>query len=129
MSHKSRLAAFVIDNNVDDIEQANQFWSNALGLPCRRSDQAWADKYSKLATPDGEPDLLIQRVDHESRIHLDIETNDIEAEVERLNTLGATVVKKMERWVVMQAPTGHRFCVVNPQRADFETSPNVNEWS
>jgi hypothetical protein len=63
--------------------------------------------------------VQIQRVDHESRIHLDIETDDIPAEVVRLEKLGAKVHKQMERWVVMQAPSGQRFCVVRVQRDGF----------
>lgn len=72
-----------------------------------------------LETPAGECDVQIQRVDHESRVHLDIETDDIPAEVARLEKLGATVDRRMERWVVMRAPTGHRFCVVRVQREGF----------
>ena len=63
--------------------------------------------------------VQIQRVNHESRIHLDIETDDIPAEVARLEKLGASVHKKLERWVVMQAPSGQRFCVVRVQRDGF----------
>jgi hypothetical protein len=53
-------------------------------------------------------------------MHLDIETDDIPAEVARLEKLGATVDKQMERWVVMRAPSGQRFCVVRVQRDGFE---------
>jgi hypothetical protein len=80
-----------------------------------------------LETPPGEPIVEIQRVDHESRVHRDIETDDIPAEVARLAKLGATVVNQLERWVVMQAPTGQRFCVVRVQRPDFPT--NANYWA
>ena len=37
--HKSRLAALVIDSKVDDIEEANLFWEQALGLECIRSNK------------------------------------------------------------------------------------------
>ncbi len=56
---------------------------------------------------------------HPSRVHLDIETDDIPAEVARLERLGAQRVAAVHDWVVMQAPTGQRFCVVRAQRADF----------
>ena len=69
-----------------------------------------------LETPPGEISVQIQRVDHESRIHLDIETDDVAAEVARLEKLGAMIDKRMERWVVMRAPSGHRFCVARVQR-------------
>lgn len=126
--HKSRLAALVIDSKVDNIEPAQQFWSAALGLPCRHSNEDWADRYAYLETADQQPLILIQKVTHDSRVHLDIETDNIDAEVARLSALGATVFKRFERWVVMQAPTGHRFCVVRPQRADFNDAPDVNVW-
>ena len=64
--------------------------------------------------------------EHESRVHLDIETDNIPAEVVRLEKLGARVVDRLERWVVMQAPTGQRFCVVRVQRSDFPK--NANQW-
>ena len=53
-------------------------------------------------------------------------TDNIPAEVERLEKLGATVVSRLERWVVMQAPTGQRFCVVRVQRPGFPK--NANRW-
>jgi hypothetical protein len=79
-----------------------------------------------LETPPDEPIVQIQRVDHESRVHIDIETDDIPAEVERLEKLGANVVTRLERWVVMQAPTGQRFCVVRVQRPGFPK--NATRW-
>ena len=67
-----------------------------------------------------------QRVDHDSRVHIDIETDDIPAEVARLEKLGAKVVDRLQRWVVMQAPTGQCFCVVRVQRPGFPK--NANRW-
>ena len=78
-----------------------------------------------LETPPGEWSVQIQRVEHESRIHLDIETDDIPAEVARLEKLGATVDTRMERWVVMRAPSGQRFCVVRVQRAGFPDGATI----
>ena len=79
-----------------------------------------------LAAPPDEPIVEIQRVEHESRVHIDIESDDIPAEVARLEKLGAKVVQRLERWIVMEAPTGQRFCVVRAQRAGFEK--NANNW-
>jgi hypothetical protein len=47
-------------------------------------------------------------------------------EVARLEGLGAKVVNRLERWVVMQAPTGQRFCVVRAQRPGFPK--NATRW-
>jgi hypothetical protein len=64
--------------------------------------------------------IEVQKVAHESRLHLDIETDDIEAEVQRLEKLGAMRVKQIRSWWVMEAPTSQRFCVVRVQSPDFE---------
>jgi Glyoxalase-like domain len=82
--------------------------------------------YRMLETPPDEPIVQIQRVSHESRVHIDIETDDIPAEVARLEKLGAEVVDRLECWVVMQAPTGQRFCIVRLQRPGFPK--NANRW-
>lgn len=117
MAHKSRLAGYVIDCRTGDLAKAARFWSKALGHRAEMSDED--PRYAELIGPDDQPKLLLQAVDHDNRIHLDIETDDKEAEVLRLEALGAKRVAAIKRWVVMEAPTGHRFCVVNPQRPDF----------
>jgi hypothetical protein len=71
--------------------------------------------------------VLLQSVTHPSRVHVDIETDDIDAEVARLERLGARRVAQIKGWWVMEAPTGQRFCVVRPQRPDFESGANVWE--
>ena len=57
---------------------------------------------------------------------MDIESDDKEAEVARLEALGAKVVARIQRWIVMEAPTGHRFCVV-PMDED-STRGKPNRW-
>ena len=117
--HRSRINGILIDCKVDDIEEAARFWAAALGRPVDPDDPGTRGNYVMLEERPGEISVQIQRVDHESRIHLDIETDDIPAEVARLEKLGATVHQKLERWVVMQAPSGQRFCVVREQRDGF----------
>jgi len=58
-------------------------------------------------------------VSHPGRVHLDIETDDIEAEVRRLEKLGAKRVRAVHSWWVMEAPTCQRFCVVRADSACF----------
>ena len=70
--------------------------------------------------------ILLQKVGHDARVHLDIETDDVEAEAERLVALGAKKVAFIKRWWVMEAPSGHRFCVVRQQREPF--GPHANHW-
>jgi catechol 2,3-dioxygenase-like lactoylglutathione lyase family enzyme len=125
--HRSRINGILIDCNVDDIEAAAQFWAETLGRPVDPDHPGTRGNYVMLETPPGEISVQIQRVDHESRIHLDIETDDIPAEVARLGKLGATVDTRMERWVVMRAPSGQRFCVVRVQRDGFDE--NATSWA
>ncbi|WP_395684162.1 VOC family protein [Dokdonella sp.] len=125
--HHSRLCTLVLDCRVDDLAPAAEFWSRALGKPIASVDQDGDGRYAELQTADDEPIILLQRVAHESRVHLDIETDDIDTEVARLEALGATRIAFCHgRWWVMQAPTGHRFCVVRRQRARF--GPHLNAW-
>ena len=107
--HKSGLAGFIIDCKTDDLDNAARFWSEALRLPLETDAEPG---YRKLASGPGGMHIEVQQVDHPSRVHLDIESDDIPAEVKRLEGLGARVVKHVQSWVVMEAPTGHRFCVV-----------------
>jgi predicted enzyme related to lactoylglutathione lyase len=113
--HRSALIALVIDCRVDDLGPALAFWSQALAREIEKVDDDGDGRYGVLRTAADEPFLLLQRVDHDPRVHLDIQTDDFDAEVARLEALGATRVAFVKRWWVMQAPTGHRFCVVRPQ--------------
>jgi len=125
--HRSRINGILIDCKVDDIDAAARFWAEALGRPIDPDHPGTRGHYVMLETPPDEVSVQIQRVDHESRMHLDIETDDIPAEVARLEKLGATVDQRLERWVVMRAPTGQRFCVVRVQREGFPK--NATTWA
>ncbi|MDX2213723.1 MAG: VOC family protein [Oculatellaceae cyanobacterium bins.114] len=116
--HQSQLAGLIIDCQTDDLDQAAEFWSQALGLTLKPSIDPAEDQYRALATEPNKPYIEVQKVEHPSRVHIDIETNDVEAEVQRLEGLGATRVTHVRTWWVMEAPTGHRFCVV-PMKADL----------
>jgi len=124
--HRSRLCALLIDCKTSDVDEAARFWSEALGRRVDLKHPNSRGNYRMLETPPGEAIVEIQRVSHESRVHIDIETDDIPAEVARLEKLGAKVSERLKRWVVMQAPTGQRFCVVRVQRPGFPK--NANRW-
>jgi hypothetical protein len=127
--HKSRLGCLVIDcRTEDELAEYATFWSQALGYTAAPPRPEEGDaKYIDLTGPNGEVCILLQKVDHESRLHLDIETDDLEAEVARLENLGAKRLADIKGWVVLEAPSGHRFCVVKPQRPDF--AENAKAWS
>jgi catechol 2,3-dioxygenase-like lactoylglutathione lyase family enzyme len=125
--HRSRINGILIDCNVGDIDSAARFWAEALGRPVDTDHPGTRGNYVMLENRPDEISVQIQRVDHESRVHLDIETDDIPAEVARLEKLGATVDKRLERWVVMKAPSGQRFCVVRVLRDGFDE--DSNSWA
>jgi predicted enzyme related to lactoylglutathione lyase len=101
-----------------DPERLAAFWSEALGY----TTLGGAGNYVLLVDLEGSrPKLLLQRVPEpkagKNRMHLDIETPGVDAEVARLEALGArrlvddAVAEHGTRWVVMADPEGNEFCV------------------
>jgi predicted enzyme related to lactoylglutathione lyase len=94
------------------------FWAAALGYQYLGAVENYA-----LLIPDGEPGpkLLLQRVPEaktvKNRMHMDIETADIEREAARLEALGArrvdpgTLREHGSQWILMADPEGNEFCV------------------
>jgi len=125
MAHRSRLAGFIIDCQVDELPPAVAFWSQALGYPVKERYVDDGTEYTSLGGTPAELHVEVQKVGHPSRVHLDIEADDIEAEVARLEALGAKKVAWVKRWQVMEAPTGQRFCVVKMREPDKGVPPNA----
>ena len=117
--HRSKLAGFIIDCQTEDLQAAAQFWSGALGMQRQQLASDGDGPYEELLDPAAQLHVEVQVVAHPSRVHLDIETDDIEAEVQRLEALGARRVAQVKTWWVMEAPTGQRFCVVRVCSASF----------
>jgi predicted enzyme related to lactoylglutathione lyase len=124
--HRSRLAGLIIDCETDDLDAAADFWGKALGAPPKSAANIDESPYVELVMPEGEIDVEVQAVQHPSRVHIDIEADDIEAEAGRLEALGAKKIANIKRWCVMEAPTGQRFCIVPVISADFEEK--ANKW-
>lgn len=124
--HRSRLAGVIIDCKTDDLDAAADFWGNALGAPPTADANMEESPYVELRMPDDENYVEIQVVDHASRVHIDIESDDIEAEVQRLEALGAKRIADIKRWCVMEAPTGQRFCIVPVASKEFDSK--ANKW-
>jgi predicted enzyme related to lactoylglutathione lyase len=124
--HRSRLAGFIIDCNTDDLRSAAEFWGAALGMKVGALPGE-EGKYIHLGEPGDRLHIEVQAVSHPSRVHLDIEADDIEAEVRRLEALGAKRLQKVKTWWVVEAPTGQRFCVVRPQGDSFAAEANTWE--
>ena len=129
MAHRSRLAGFIIDCEGGALREHADFWSRALGLALTDPDEGGGDRYAVL---DGSPlglHIEVQKVEHPSRVHLDIESDDIEAEARRLIALGAKEIARPHdtRWIVLEAPTGHRFCVIRTRTPLDGENANVHE--
>jgi predicted enzyme related to lactoylglutathione lyase len=122
--HHSRLAGFIIDCRTDDLPAAAAFWSDALGLPVLGDD---GPNYVRLDAAAHGMSIEVQQVEHDSRVHLDIESDDVEAEAARLEALGARRLRKVRTWWVLEAPTGQRFCVVHA-KSPLAGLPGTTRW-
>ena len=115
--HRSRTYAILIDVPEAEAAQAVGFWSAALGASSR---QVLTEP--QFTVLDGAvPGLVtvVQAVDDAPRFHIDIETDDVQAETARLLALGAVPVSQWLECHVLRAPGGHLLCVV-PVHSDPE---------
>jgi predicted enzyme related to lactoylglutathione lyase len=124
-THTSRVAHFVID--VTDLDQGTAFWTAALDATEEPINPESSKIYRRLRLPDSEIRVLLQLTTDpktgKERMHLDLETDDVEAEVRRLETLGATRWDHQQErghdfWV-MQDPWGNEFCVLQTEFPDL----------
>jgi hypothetical protein len=60
-------------------------------------------------------------------VHIDIHTDDLAAEVARLERLGAERVQQVHSWQVMRDPPGLLFCVIPEPRGSLSES-NAQRW-
>ena len=125
MPHRSRLAGFIIDCQTDDVDHAAAFWSGALGYVAGESYEEGDAAYVEFSGTPADLQIEVQKVQHPSRVHLDIETDDLDAEAARLEALGAKKIAFVKRWWVMEAPTGQRFCIVKMKTPERGVAPNV----
>ncbi|MBE1489677.1 VOC family protein [Plantactinospora soyae] len=126
MAHRSRLSTILIDVPRGEVPAAAAFWSKALGVPARTvpDEQQFTSLHGAL------PGLVlaVQAVDDQARYHVDIETDDVEAEARRLIALGAVEVGRWLECITLQAPGGHLVCVI-PCHIDPETfEPLAQAW-
>jgi predicted enzyme related to lactoylglutathione lyase len=118
---RATTTVFVID--VDDLDRGIAFWSAALDATEEPLSEKSHHIYRRLRLPDAEIRVLLERTDDEKvskeRMHLDLETDDVETEVRRLEALGATRWDHQQErgfvfWV-MRDPWGNEFCVLPPE--------------
>jgi predicted enzyme related to lactoylglutathione lyase len=126
MTHYSRLSKIVIDVSAADHDRELAFWSAAVGLPLTRFDAH--PEYHGAPLHGTEFGLLIQRLgDGRGRVHLDIHTDDLAAEVARLEQLGAERVQQVHSWWILRDPAGLLFCVI-PESAGSLNDSNAQRW-
>ena len=125
--HQSRVYALLIDTPEADAAPAAAFWSAALGATARPVPQE--PQFTRLHQALPGLVTVIQAVDDAPRFHLDIETDDVEAETARLLALGAVQVSQWLECHVLRAPGGHLLCVIpvhsdpGPFKAEATTWP------
>jgi hypothetical protein len=119
--HRSRVYAILIDTPSEAAAAAAAFWSAALGT----SPRPLAAEPQFTSLPDALPGLVtaVQAIkDNTPRYHIDIESDDVEAETARLIAAGAAEISRWQECRVLRAPGGHLLCVL-----PVESSPEVFE--
>jgi hypothetical protein len=123
--HRSRLTGILIDTPAALADATVDFWSAALGVPPRPGGH---EQYTILSGAVPGLSVDIQSVDDAPRYHVNIETDDLAAEVARLTSLGAEPVSRWEDAHTLRAPGGHLLCVV-PVQSDPETfASSAQTW-
>jgi hypothetical protein len=125
MPHYSRLLKVVIDAPPELHDQELAFWQDALG---QELPEIYSAEYHGAILRGHSLMLLMQRLETgEPRVHLDIHTDDLNAEVARLERLGAKRLQKVQAWWVMQDPAGLPFCVL-PISPGSLNDDNAQRW-
>lgn len=116
--HRILLRTIVVDTPSEDHARVRDFWTAALGATARRG--VTYPEYHVLENAAASGPVMVQDVGTApARFHVDIESDDVDAEVTRLVAVGATVVERHDNWVVLRDPAGLLFCVVPAEADDF----------
>jgi catechol 2,3-dioxygenase-like lactoylglutathione lyase family enzyme len=114
--HRILLRKFYIDAPAEVYDRTRDFWATALAAQAHRGvkypEYHWFDHPASLVQ------VFVQDIGSTpARYHVDIETDDVEAEVSRLLAAGAVEIDRQGTWVVMRDPAGLLFCVI-PEEGD-----------
>lgn len=116
--HRIMLREVVIDAPTDLFPAVRDFWAAALLTGSRLVEDH--PEFTALTEPASLPHVGLQDVGADRpRFHLDLETDDVPAEVARLVGLGATEVSRGRSWVVLRDPAGLLLCVLPPESDEF----------
>lgn len=126
MAHHSRLNVIVVDVPPASHDRELEFWQAATGQPLTQIQRY--PEYHGAVLAGSQIVLLVQRLgDGPARVHVDVHTDDLAAEVARLESLGAERVEQGHSWQVMRDPAGLLFCVV-PDPPGTLTPDNSHRW-
>lgn len=128
--HRSRIGVVLVDHPSETYEAAADFWAAAHGSS-RPEKRATAESpYEDLGHLSGAVELAMQRTGAGTppRVHLDIETDDIDAELARVLALGATLAERHEEYAILHDPGGLVFCIVPVQSRD-EFEAGATTWN
>jgi predicted enzyme related to lactoylglutathione lyase len=116
--HRSRIGLVLIDHPEDRWDDALAFWAGVQGVTPISEDSSMPEYRSLGAL--GSIALESQRTGAGTppRVHLDIETDDVGAEVDRVVALGASVLEARDGYTILLDPAGLVFCVVSVQTGD-----------
>lgn len=115
----------VVVIDCSDLDRSAEFWVGVLGYA---RDGPPGGPYQGLIPADDQGiEILLQRVPEakrgKNRLHLDLRTTDLLAEVERVVALGAVLLTSQPvteagwRWHILADPDGNEFCVLQPPAA------------
>ena len=124
--HRIMLREVIIDAPAADIDAVTTFWSGALDATPHPIP---GEPFVGLRGAASLPHVATQSIggDDAPRFHLDIETDDLEAEIVRLEGLGATVRTRYADYAVMVDPVGLLFCLLPPVSEEFATRARTVE--
>jgi predicted enzyme related to lactoylglutathione lyase len=128
--HSYLHGELVVVIDCSDLGRSADFWASVLGY-VREPE---SDSYLSLVPAGGEgAEILLQRVPErkqgKNRLHLDLRTRDLEAEVERVTGLGAALLTAQPvseggwRWHILADPDGNEFCVLQPPVSHWQREP------
>jgi hypothetical protein len=124
--HRSRVYAVIIDTPIAEAARAAEFWSAALGVPARPLPSH--PQFTSL--PGAVPGLVtaVQAVDDAPRMHLDIESDDPEAETARLLALEAEQIGRWLECRILRVPGGQVVCVLPVESAPELFDAQATTW-
>ena len=117
--HRIMLREVIIDVPAARFEAVTTFWSEALAASPHPLP---GEPFVGLRGAASLPHVATQDIgdDPTARYHLDIETDDLDAEIARLEALGATVRTRYDGYAVLVDPVGLLFCLLPPVSEEFE---------